>query len=300
MKNGMKKIFTKEVLIGLVTIISLLILYSGINYLKGINILKPANHYYVSMSNVSELQISSPVYVDGFKIGQVNNIQYEYNNINPRNIIVEIGLDKQMKLQTGSYVELKSNLTAGAYLNIILNKYVSSYHQIGDTITGQSENGLMDKLSDELLPQVENILPRLDSILLGIQVLVNHPALSQSLDHIESTTYNLEKSSNQLTVLLNKDIPSIVSNLNQISSDFTVVSNNMKNLDLQRTMNMVNKTLESINQVSMQMNHPDNSLGLLLNDRSLYDNLDGTAKNASDLLKDIKENPKNYVHFSIF
>ncbi|MCC8146489.1 MAG: MlaD family protein [Bacteroidales bacterium] len=296
----MKKIFTKEVIIGLVTIVSLFVLYSGVNYLKGINILKPTNHYYVLMQNVSELQTSSPVYVDGFRVGIVNAIEYQFNNPNPENIIVQISLDKQMKIQTGSYAELKSGLTSGAYMNLILNKYVSSYHQIGDTITGKTEIGLMDKVSQELLPQVENILPRLDSILLGIQVLVNHPALTQSLDHIESTTSNLQKSSKELNNLLANDVPEIVSNLNKISSDFAVVSNNMKSLDFQRTLDNVDKVLANMDKVTQQLNNPDSSLGLLLNDRSLYDNLDSTAKNAADLLKDVKENPKNYVHFSIF
>lgn len=296
----MKKIFTKEIIIGIITIVSLFILYSGINYLKGINILKPTNHYYALMPNVAELQTSSPVYVDGFKVGMVNSIEYEFNNLRPDNIIVQISLDKQMKLQTGTYVELKSGLTSGAYLNLILNKYVSSYHEIGDTIIGKTEVGLMDKLAQELLPQVENILPRLDSILQGIQVLVTHPALSQSLDHIESTTANLSKSSNELNTLLEKDIPAIVSNFNKISSDFTIVSENMKQLDFQKTFEKVNKTLANINEMSEQLNNPNSSLGLLLNDRSLYDNLDSTAKNAASLLKDVEQNPKKYVHFSIF
>lgn len=296
----MKKIFTKEVIIGLVTLVSLFVLYSGVNYLKGINILKPANHYYVLMPNVSELQTSSPVYVDGFKVGLVNSIEYMYNSSAYENIMVQISLDKQMKIQTGSYVELKSGLTSGAFLNLILNKYVSTYHQVGDTIAGKTEIGLMEKVSQELLPQVENILPRLDSILLGIQILVNHPALTESLNHIESTTSNLQKTSRDLNTLLVNDVSEIVSNLNKISSDFSVVSENMKELDFQKTFDKVDKVLANLDQMTEQLNNPGSSLGLLLNDRSLYDNLDTTAKKASDLLHDLKENPKRYVHFSIF
>ncbi|MDH8700864.1 phospholipid/cholesterol/gamma-HCH transport system substrate-binding protein [Dysgonomonadaceae bacterium PH5-43] len=296
----MKKIFTKEVVIGLVTIVSLFILYSGINYLKGINILKPSNHYYVKMSNVAELQVSSPIYVDGFKVGLVNAIDYNYNSVSPENIVVQISLDKQMKIQDGSYVELKAGLTSGAYLDLVLNKYVSAYHQIGDTIIGRAEIGMMDKLSKQILPQVENILPRLDSILLGIQTLVNHPALSQSLDNIEATTLNLQKSTTQLNTLLSGDVPVIVSNLNKISSDFTVVSNNMAKLDFEKTLTTVNRTIENIDQMTMKINSPNGSLGLLLNDRSLYDNLDSTAKNAALLFEDIRVTPKKYVHFSLF
>ncbi len=163
-----------------------------------------------------------------------------------------------------------------------------------------TEVGVMDKLTTDLLPQVEKILPRLDSILYGIQVLVNHPALIQSLDNIESTTANLQKSTIQLNTLLGNEVPAIVSNLNKISSDFAMVSENMKEINLSSTIKSVDATLENINRISIQLNNPDSSLGLLLNDRSLYDNLDSTAKNAAGLLKDIKENPNDYVHFSVF
>jgi phospholipid/cholesterol/gamma-HCH transport system substrate-binding protein len=293
-----KKLFTKEVIIALITIVSLFVLYSGLNYLKGINVFKPANHYYVSMPDVSELQISSPVYVDGFKVGIVNALDFDFNN--QGNILVQISLDKEMKVQTGSYVELKSGLTSGAYLNLKLNKYVSAYCQVGDTLDGIAYAGLMDKVSNDLMPQIEKILPRLDSILLGIQVLVNHPALTQSLDHIEATTANLQKSATQLNGLLSKDVPVIVSNLNRVSADFTVVSGNLKAVDMQSTLTTIDQAMQNINRMSRQLNDPNNSLGLLLNDRSLYDHLDSTAINASKLFLDIKEHPKRYINISVF
>jgi phospholipid/cholesterol/gamma-HCH transport system substrate-binding protein len=196
---------------------------------------------------------------------------------------------------------LKSGLTSGAYLNLVLNKYVGSYYQIGDTIEGISKNtSFTDQLSNSILPQVENILPRLDSILIGIQTLVNHPALSQSFDHIEATTAGLQKSSAQLNALLSKDIPVIMGNLQKISSNFVTISSDLEQLDLKASLDKVDKVIEDLEQISHQLNDPNSSLGLLLNNRSLYDNLDATAKNASDLLKDIKEHPKNYVRFSVF
>ncbi|MDR2087501.1 MAG: MlaD family protein [Dysgonamonadaceae bacterium] len=295
----MKKIFSKEAIVGLVTLISLFILYFGINYLKGINLFKPANHYYVLMPNVSELQTSSPVYVDGFKVGIVNKIEFGFDNSSSP-ILVLISLDEKMKVPVGSYFELKSGLTSGAYLDLILNKYVDACYQIGDTIEGTAKAGLMDKVSTQLLPQIETILPRLDSILAGLQTVVNHPALSRSFDHIEATTANLQKSSMQLNSLLSKDIPIITGNLKEVSSNFVEVSSDLKKLDLNATLIKVEQAIENIDRMSLQLNNKNNSLGLLLNDRSLYDHLDATAKNAADLLKDIKERPKNYVRFSLF
>ncbi|MCL1938730.1 MAG: MlaD family protein [Candidatus Azobacteroides sp.] len=296
----MKKLFSKEAVIGIVTAISLFVLYLGVNHLKGINIFKPTNQYYVLMPNVSDLQNSSPVFVDGFKVGIVNSIQYEYENPLSHSIVVQISLDKSMKLQTGSYVELKSGLTSGAYLDMKLNHYVSTYCHPGDTIHGIADISLMEKISNEFMPQIENLLPRLDSILAGIQFIVNHPALTQSLEQIEMTTVHLQKSSKQLNLLLSNEVPVILNNLGKVSSDFTTVSENLKGMDLQGTLNTVDGALQNIDQMTKQLNNPDSSLGLLMKDRNLYDHLDSTALNASRLLLDIRERPKRYVHFSVF
>ena len=294
----MKKYFSKEIIIATVTLVSLGLLYFGLNYLKGSNIFKPTNHYYVRMPDVSELQNSCPVYVDGFRVGIVSAINYDFQGAG--SIVVQVSMDKKMRVQTGSHIEIKTGLTSGAYLNLMLNKYVSTYYQIGDTIDGFSEKGIMDKVSDDLLPRFESMLPRLDSILQGIQFLVNHPALTQSLEQISATTANLEQSTRQLNELLSKDIPPIMTNLNQVSSDFAIVSSQLKQTDLSTTVLSMNKTLQNLEQMTMQFNSKDNSLGLLLNDRSIYDHLDTTLVNASNLLFDFKLNPKRYVHFSVF
>jgi phospholipid/cholesterol/gamma-HCH transport system substrate-binding protein len=135
---------------------------------------------------------------------------------------------------------------------------------------------------------------------MGIQLLVNHPALSQSLEQISTTTANLEKTTRQLNVLLSKDIPPIMNNFNKISSDFAEISSKFKQLDLNATLRRVDQNLQNLEQMTTRFNSNDNSLGLLLNDRSLYNHLDSTFQNASDLLLDFRLHPKRYVHFSLF
>ena len=296
--NYMKKYFSKEIIIGLVTLFSFGLLYFGLNYLKGANIFKPTNLYYVRMPDVSDLQNSCPVYVNGFRVGIVSGINYDFKSWG--NIIVQISLDKKMKIETGSHVEIKVGLTSGAYLNLILNKYVSTFYQVGDTIDGVSEKGIMEKISEDLMPQFENILPRLDTILMGIQFIVNHPALTQSLENFATTSANLEKTTYQLNTFLSNDISPIMTNLNQVSSDFAIVSSQFKQIDLNSSLSRLDNAIRNFEQTSKQLKSKDNSLGLLMNDRSLYDRLDTTFVNASDLLLDLRMNPKRYVHFSIF
>ncbi|MCL2650615.1 MAG: MlaD family protein [Candidatus Azobacteroides sp.] len=294
----MKKYFSRESIIGIIAVISLVVLFFGINYLKGVNLFKPTNHYYVRFENVTDLQNTSPVYVDGFKIGVVTNISYDYTRIG--NILVQISLDKNMRIQTGSFVELSSSLTAGASLSIMLNKQVTSQYQIGDTIEGILKTGPMEMLTKTLVPKIDDIMPKIDSIVTGLQKIVNHPALLQSLNSIQNTTANLQKTTASLNQMMSGDIPVILGNFKTISSDLTEVSSELKSLDLTSAYNSLNVSLNNFEKLSNRFESKDNNIGLLFNDRTLYDNLNTTTENASNLLLDLKQNPKRYVHFSVF
>lgn len=294
----MKSVFTKEAKIGLVTIVSLALLYLGINYLKGINLFQPVNHYYVSFSNVNGVTISSPVFVDGFKVGLVRDIIYDYDTTGK--IIVEVSLEDKMRLNKGSYIAVVNTFLSGAELHIHLNTYVDDFLKPGSTLEGRMEEDMMQSVQEKILPSVENLLPKIDTILGSLQTLIAHPALAQSLNHIEKTTSNLEVSTRQLNQMLSKDVPGIVNNLKTMTDNFSEVSANLKELDLATTVNSINATLANLKLTTDKLNSTDNSIGLLLNDKGLYDNLNSTMDNASKLLLDLRENPKRYVHFSVF
>ena len=294
----MKTVFTKEAKIGLVSIVSLALLFLGINFLKGVNLFKPVNHYYVAFSNVKGVTVSSPVFVEGFKVGLVREISYDYDTTGKISVLVS--LEDKMRINKGSYITVVNSFLGGAELHIHLNTFVDDYFHSGDTIEGRMETDMMTSVQENLLPGIEQMMPKLDSILGGLQTLVNHPALTQSLAHVEQTTASLEHSSRRLDQLLAKDVPVIVENLKGITANFESVSGQLKELDLAGTMRTVNATLANLKLTTDKLNSADNSLGLLLNDRQLYDNLNGTMENASLLLLDLREHPKRYVHFSLF
>ncbi len=294
----MKTKFTKEAKIGIVSIVSLALLYIGINYLKGINLFKPVNHYEVIFTNVKGVTISSPVYIDGFKVGLVRDIKYDYDKMDK--ITVDISLEDEMRINKGSYITIVNSFLGGSELHIHLNKYVNEFLKPGDEIEGRMAEEMMQSVQEKILPSVEAMLPKIDSILGGLQTLINHPALAQSLDHVEKTTANLETSTRQLNRMLANDVPEIVSGLKTITANFSDVSSELKTLDLQTTVESINATLASLKVTTEKFNSTDNSIGLLLNDRALYDNLNSTADNASKLLLDLREHPKRYVHFSVF
>ena len=297
----MKIKFTKEMMIGVVSIIGLTFLYIGVNYLKGINLFRPINHYYVTCSNVSEVTVSTPVYVGGFKVGLVRDLIYDYRDNG--NITIEINLEKSMRINKGSYVTIERTFLSGAQLHIHLNNYVSDFLSPGATIEGRMTDDLMGAVQAKLLPQMIDLLPKLDSILNGLNVLVNNPALSYTLDYLNQTTANLEVSSRKLNLLLGgleSDVPVITSNLITTTNNFVGLSDELNKLNLTQSVQSLNATLDQLQLTTTKLNSKDNSLGLLMNDTLLYNNLNHTVKSASDLLIDLKMNPKRYVRFSLF
>ena len=296
--NKMSRIFRKEFKIGIISIICLAILVFGIDYLKGINILKPTNYYYIKYNNVTGLNVSSPVTLDGFKVGVVRSIQLDYNS--PGLSIVEVSLDKKLKIQSGSKAILSTDLLGTASIHLELNKYVSNFHSVSDTLLGIYDAGMMGTISNKLMPSVESILPRIDSILYGLDQIINHAGLKETFQNVNSITSELERSSKGLNKIMNSDIPVIMNNMKSISNNFNEFSGNIKDLNFDETIRSVNQTLANVNLITEKLNSEDNSLGLLLNSKGIYNTLDSTIGSADSLLIDLKKNPKRYVHFSIF
>ena len=294
----MKKYFTKEVVIAITTIIACAILVVGIDFLKGINIMKPTNYYYAVFNNVAGLGVSSPVKIDGFDVGLVRAVEYNYQK--PGTIVVEISLDKKLKLTSGSKVLLASDIMGTATLDLKMNPHVSTYLNPGDTIEGELAPDMMGSIKENILPQLEHLLPKIDSILTGIQTIVSNPALNSALNQIDNVTKNLEKSTSNLTVMMEKQVPSILNNLDTVSAHLNLFSQDMKNIKLSNTINSIDSVLYGMNSISSKLNSKDNSLGLLLNDETLYHKLTKTATSADSLLIDLRLHPKRYVHFSLF
>lgn len=291
------KYFTKEVKIGLAGIIAIAVLIYGINFLKGINMFKAGTGYYVEFENIAGLVNSSPVYADGFGVGLVRQIHYNYNK--PGHIVVEIDLDKNMKLPIGTKAELETEMLGTVKMNLIFPHQYQNYHQIGDTIKGSVNGGMMATAS-ALVPKVSSMLPKLDSILTSIDRLLADQSLANTLHNTEQITSNLKNTTHELNTLLQRDIPAITGNLNVITANFATISNNLKDINYTATVGQINKTLESVKAFTDRLQSPDNNVGLLLNDDALYNNLVKTTGNAASLLENIQENPKRYVHFSIF
>ena len=286
------KYITKEVRIGIAGIIALCVLIYGINWLKGIHMFQPSSYFYAKFQNVNGLTKSSPVFADGVRVGIVRDIYYDY--VNPGNVIVEVELDTELRIPKGSSAELVSELMGGVRMNILLANNPREKYAVGDTIPGKLNNGMMESVA-QLMPKVQEMLPKLDSILISLNNILGDKSIPATLHSMETTTANLAVVSSQMKGLMSKDIPQLTGKLNTIA-----ISGNLKEIDYAATFKKIDETLANVKILTEKLNSKDNTLGLLFNDPSLYNNLNATTENAASLLEDLKAHPKRYVHFSLF
>lgn len=296
-----KKFFTREVKVGVMTISAVFILYFGLNFLKGTDIFSSSNNYYGTFENIGGLVPSSPVYVKGFKVGQVEEVIYDFSK--KQSFVIKISVAKDIQLPKGAVIQLYDDgLMGGKAIQLVYEPIIASQSMYApnDTLPTEVGTGLMAQLSGTLMPKIETIATQADSLIRSVRTLVENKNIEKSLNSIEKTTSDLASTSSSLKKLVNKDLPPIVSNVNDITSDFKVVSGNLKKIDYAATFASIDNTIRNLNLVSQKMNSNEGSLGLLLNNKDLYINLSNTASNADKLLIDMKANPKRYVHFSVF
>jgi len=289
--------FNKEVKIGLAGIVALFLLIFGLNYLKGVSLFKPSNYFYVQFENINGLAKSSPVFADGFKVGIVSDLKYDYTR--PGNVVAEIDVEPQLRIPKGTKAELSSDLLGAVKLTLLLANNPREKYNPGDTIQGEVNAGALGKAA-AMIPSVEKLIPKLDSIMASLNAILADPAIPATLHNIESLTASLNNNSRQLERMMREDIPQLTGKLNDIGDNFSVISGNLKQIDYAATMSKVDETLANVQQITAKLEKKDNTVGLLLNDPTLYNNLNQTAANAASLLEDLQNHPKRYVHFSVF
>lgn len=294
------KYFTKEVKIALVAIAGVVVLFFGMNFLKGLNIFSSEDNYYVQFSDITGLSSSSPVYADGFKVGVVKDIIYDYSHTEGSKVL--IGVDKQLRIPQGSSAEIVSDMLGNVKVNLLLANNPREKVAPGGLIKGMINDGAMGKLQD-MVPAVEKMLPKLDSIMTSLNAILADPAIRQSLHNVQTITDNLTTSTAQLNTLmtgLNKNVPGMIAKANNVLDNTETLTANLAAVDVASTMRQVDQTIANVQQLTAKLNSKEGSLGLLMNDTQLYDNLNSTMRNADSLVIDLRQHPKRYVHFSVF
>ena len=291
---------TNEIKIALVAIVGILVLFFGLNFLKGMSLFSTDATYYVAFKDISGLSSSNPIYADGYKVGVVKSIQYNYAK--KGDVLVQIDINPDLRIPKGSSAEIESDLMGNVKMNLLLANNPRERVNSGDTIIGSKNSGMLGNVA-KLLPTVQQMLPKLDSILSSVNTLLADPALAHSLHNIESITANLNTTSQQLNTLVagvNRQVPGLLRRADGVMVNANTFTGNLAQVDIAGTMAQVNQTIAQLNAFSQQLNSKEGSLGLLMHDPALYNNLNKTMVSVDSLLINVRQHPKRYVHFSLF
>ncbi len=286
-----------EVRIGLAFIIAVVLFYFGANFLKGHSALVKEYTYYVVYNQISGLASSSVITTNGYKVGAVSDIIYNYDT--PDRIVVKLGVNKDLRIPKGSRVYLMNELLGGVSLDLRLASN-SEFYVEGDTLEAGVSYGLMGKVESEMLPQVNAMLPKIDSLVISLNAIANSVYVGNTLANIAEVTHKLNVTAGELNRLLQKDIPLLVEPLANTVENMEQITSQLANIDYVATLSKVDSIVDNLQLISAALLTDENTVGRLLNDTTFYDNLTRVCTNANMLIEDIKQHPSRYINVSVF
>ncbi|MFZ6025697.1 MAG: MlaD family protein [Bacteroidota bacterium] len=311
---------SNETKVGALTAIAIALLILGFNFLKGKTLFKTGNFIYAKYTDTKGIMVSNGVFINGYQVGSVYDIENADANLSA--IVVAIKLKDNYNIPSNSVASIKENPLGNASINISLGD-AATYVKSGDTILTSSSAGLLGDVMNKLGPvsdQIKATVGSLDSVLKNINTIFD-PATKNNLQeviaNINKTTASLVVSSASIQAMLNQQTGAITASMNNVNS-FTknladnnekvtrMISNvertteNLSKADIDGTVAQLKTSIETLNGILAKASSTDGSLGKLLNDKTLYDNLSNTVRSANILMDDLRVHPKRYVNISVF
>ncbi|MFO7658161.1 MAG: MlaD family protein [Bacteroidales bacterium] len=301
---------SRELKIGIVTLVAIAFLIWGVNFLKGINIFKPSVNYYSKYEDIDGLIESGVIYLRGYRIGNVSEIKFDKQGTG--DIIVMYNIKEKVSIPMNSVFEIySSSLVSGTKDVRLLLAENNKVYQSGDTVPGRLDKGLsafIEPVKDKALQALE----RIDTLLASLNMLVNKESAAlfhATLEHAGNVSGSLDKSlapGGSLKASLD-NLASVTENLKKSNAElkmimvnFASISDSVASSDLKSAIDNASITLQNTAQILTKIDQGDGSLGLLVNNDSLYNNLKNVSESLNLLLQDLHEHPKKYVHFSLF
>jgi phospholipid/cholesterol/gamma-HCH transport system substrate-binding protein len=213
-----------------------------------------------------------------------------------------LAINSKLKLNRETRAEITSDVLGNVQVELKFGPNPLDILSPGDTIVGIVQSGTVGKVA-QMVPQIQEMLPKLDSILTNINILLSDAALKNTLKNVEQITGHLTVTTHQLSLLtasISQQMPQMLSKVDGVLANTEGLTHQLNSLDVSATMEKVDKTLANVQQLTDALNSNEGTLGLLMRDPQLYNNMNATMGDADKLLIDLKEHPKRYVHFSIF
>jgi len=304
---------SNETKVGVLAAIAITLLILGFNFLKGKNLLERKDTIYAVFPRVEALGPSDPIKINGLQVGLVAELEEKDANLS--GVIVSLNITKKINIPVNSYAIINANPLGSSTLNIVLGTS-TSYVKEGDTLATHSGSGILEDLKSSLSPTVDRVngtLKSLDSLVEQVGVVLD-PKTKANLQNVIA---NLATASGSLTSLLNAQNGALAASLNNMSAftgnlkknndsinriigNVELMTKKFAALDLEKTLTKLEAAVDNLNITLNKVNKGDGSLGLLMNDPKLYNNLNATTNSLNILLQDVRLHPKRYVNVSVF
>ena len=301
----MKLKYAREIKVGVLATVCIFLLFFGFNYLKGVNIFSSIHSFHGVYTNIHGLELQAPVYIRGYKVGQVDNIDYDFTR--DSSFTVDISIKRNINLPEGTRMALVSDgIMGGMAIELILpatevaSKEDIAYLPTGATIPTTIVPGLLDGLQEAVIQPLSNTLASLDTLVGQLQAQLDNNHIESILSNADIAVADLQSSSKQLKQVMSHQVPSVITKLDTTMSDLQQVVTDVKAANIKATVARVDTALNNVNYLIADFRSPNGTVGMLLNDKGLYNHIDSAVVSVDSLLVDLKANPKRYVHFSLF
>jgi len=301
--------YSKEIKVGFLALIGVMMSVFSYNYLKGINLFEKNRKFTVKYEKVDGLSVSNPVTLNGFKIGKVQKINFNPNNT--RELLVDIIIENDVLFPKTSLAELyETGLIGGKAIAIIPDyKNDSTIASDGDLLKGVIKPGLTE-LVNQILPQVqlqiEALIKNAEIVLGNINTLFDEETkqeLRSSIQDFSDLTKNLSETSDEISNLIvnnSENLTNTISELSKASSNIRTISNSISEEEVLKIASNLNELVSNLNTITKSLKDSEGTAGQLINDKSIYKNLENATNELNILIKDIKLNPGRYINFSVF
>ena len=299
-KNTMKKIFSREVKIALTAIAAIVLLFFGLNFLKGMSLFDNNVEYKMMFTDLKGLMRNTSIYANGYKVGTVKDILYDFEKQGP--IEVECEIDPRLYIPYGTKAKIETDLMGNIKVSLLLGKQGAQRLKPGDVIEGVDDKGAMSQVA-EMMPDIQAIIPKVDSIMSNLNMILSNPALVSILTNMDGMSANLKETTQELNGLLkeiHQGVPGMMQHADKTLANTEKLTNNLSKIDVDGMMAKIDHTLNNVESMTNALNSKEGTLGLLMHDKTAYNNLSSTLSHVDSLMIDLKSHPKRYVHFSIF
>ena len=296
---------TKSILVALSFIVAMILFVWGFNFLKGKSLLRNQQSFYAIYSNSKGLLPGDLVTINGMQVGTVNSLEFH-----PRqdgSIIVNFIISNELNIPDNTTAKLASSLMGSVSVELNLGNS-KTFAQSGDTLTSGYDNGTMGMITETIMPlkdNLETLLISLNNLTLNLDNLFNAELknnINKSVNNFASSMDNIKDISSDLKLLVDSEngkLTMVVNNLETMTNNFTAVGDSLKNIDYNRVINTLEECATEFNTLIRNINEGQGSAGLLINEDSLYNNINQTIESLQSLIDEIKANPKK-IKLSVF